>query len=607
MTSNRTPFPDSRRRPGLRRRPVLPLEAGHDHPTRSTRPWTSSPPAGERITELETREAGHFAELQRAARPAGRHGHRDQPRPGRGHRRAWPGSTPSTGRSPSSPGGARTGDEDAGYQPRPAPAWWTARRRRTAVAPGGIAGLGRARLPPRLRPPRRPRRLLGRARPVPVRASTSPASCGPRSTSSPPAAPACCPPRPSTRPASCPPSPPSWPTETTGCGHHRRQPTRGTPMTNQVLRQALAYAGRGWPVFPCQPGQKTPATRARLPRRHHRPGPDQRVVRPPPRPQPRHRHRRPRPDVLDIDHRGPAGSGFPALARLSTGRAARRRRRPVRTPSGGCTSTSPDPASAAATCPPATSTSSPRAATSSPALPDRRPPYEHVNALARHGGSTGTPPPLAPAPAPSGRDSPGRHGDGDRQALARWVAAQREGNRNAGLYWAANRALETSHAADLSPLAAAARQAGLTEPEITRTLESARRSTPSSQPRTSPVPRPKEQADMTDSPRQPSTSHQSPAARRRPRRPRTRRPAARRRRHLPLHRGRRRPRARHRPRPRRRPPRPHPGDNQGTAKVHRRPFPAPVWTPAAPGYGCAPCMSWATARPASPAPSASAR
>ena len=30
---------------------------------------------------------------------------------------------------------------------------------------------------------------------------------------------------------------------------------------NPALRQALAYARRGWPVFPCQPGQKIPATR----------------------------------------------------------------------------------------------------------------------------------------------------------------------------------------------------------------------------------------------------------------------------------------------------------------------------------------------------------
>jgi hypothetical protein len=69
------------------------------------------------------------------------------------------------------------------------------------------------------------------------------------------------------------------------------------------------------------------------------------------------------------------------------------------------------------------------------------------------------------------RQTPGEQVD----TLARWVAVQREGNRNNGLFWAANRALETDHAADLSPLAAAARQAGLTEPEIIRTLESARR------------------------------------------------------------------------------------------------------------------------------------
>ena len=48
--------------------------------------------------------------------------------------------------------------------------------------------------------------------------------------------------------------------------------------------------------------------------------------------------------------------------------------------------------------------------------------------------------------------------------LITWPAgspAQPEGNRNAGLFWAANRALETDPAADLSPLAAAARHAGL--------------------------------------------------------------------------------------------------------------------------------------------------
>ena len=53
--------------------------------------------------------------------------------------------------------------------------------------------------------------------------------------------------------------------------------------------------------------------------------------------------------------------------------------------------------------------------------------------------------------------------------------SQAEGNRNAGLFWAANRALDADPAADLSPLAAAARHAGLGEREITRTLDSARK------------------------------------------------------------------------------------------------------------------------------------
>jgi hypothetical protein len=46
------------------------------------------------------------------------------------------------------------------------------------------------------------------------------------------------------------------------------------------------------------------------------------------------------------------------------------------------------------------------------------------------------------------------------------------------LFWAANRALDTDPAADLSALAAAARQAGLGEREITRTLDSARETGP---------------------------------------------------------------------------------------------------------------------------------
>jgi hypothetical protein len=71
--------------------------------------------------------------------------------------------------------------------------------------------------------------------------------------------------------------------------------------------------------------------------------------------------------------------------------------------------------------------------------------------------------------------APGQSADRRLGQLARWVARQPEGNRNAGLYWAANRALDANPAADLSPLAAAARQAGLGDAEVAHTLDSARK------------------------------------------------------------------------------------------------------------------------------------
>ena len=109
-------------------------------------------------------------------------------------------------------------------------------------------------------------------------------------------------------------------------------------MTSARLRQALEYAARGWPVFPCNAGQKTPATS--------------------------HGHRdattdpaqitawftrnphwnlaiatgAPGPDVLDIDQHGPAGNGYAAFTTLTkaglTGRRggirAHAQRRPAR-------------------------------------------------------------------------------------------------------------------------------------------------------------------------------------------------------------------------------------------------------------------------------------
>ena len=61
----------------------------------------------------------------------------------------------------------------------------------------------------------------------------------------------------------------------------------------------------------------------------------------------------------------------------------------------------------------------------------------------------------------------------DVSHLAAWVASQPEGNRNEGLFWAANRAVEAGDTATLDGLARAARDAGLEEREIDRTIRSA--------------------------------------------------------------------------------------------------------------------------------------
>ena len=188
----------------------------------------------------------------------------------------------------------------------------------------------------------------------------------------------------------------------------------------------------------------------------------------------------PGPDVLDVDQHGPAGNGFAAFARLRAGRAAGRRRRlrphPQRRPAR-LLHRHPPAQRPPARQPPGLPVR--RRLHPGPALP--RSAASPTSCLSTTGGH-GTldwdavtwllqPQRHQHQQRPQPRPDPGHALDG----LARWVAAQPEGNRNAGLFWAANRALETDPAADLSPLAAAARQAGLADPEITRTLESARR------------------------------------------------------------------------------------------------------------------------------------
>jgi Bifunctional DNA primase/polymerase, N-terminal len=250
-------------------------------------------------------------------------------------------------------------------------------------------------------------------------------------------------------------------------------------MTDATLRQALAFAARGCPVLPCQPGRKTPATRHGVrdattdPRqitawfgRH----PDWNLA---------IATGAPGPDVLDVDQHGPAGNGYAAFRQLRAAGLLDGARAWVRTPSGGL-----------------------HAYFTGTNQRNSHLPGHYLDFRSR-GGYVLTPPsqvdgkPYQLIQALRGRgvldweavvrhlhlqrqpdQQPARHpqlGRKDLSYLVRWVASQPEGNRNAGLFWAANRVLETDPYADLSPLAAAARQTGLEDKEIARTLDSARK------------------------------------------------------------------------------------------------------------------------------------
>jgi hypothetical protein len=248
-------------------------------------------------------------------------------------------------------------------------------------------------------------------------------------------------------------------------------------MTDATLRQALAYARLGWPVFPCLPGQKIPATRhgyldattdeQQITDWFGR-GADWNLA---------IATGAPGPDVLDVDQHGPAGNGFTAFNRLYRAGLVDGAAAYVRTPAGGM-----------------------HAYFTGSDQHNGRLPRHHLDFRSRGGYIVAPPSQIDGRPyqlitKPGGRgtldwDAVTRLLEPQRQLqrlpslparsrdlshLAQWLASQGEGNRNAGLFWAANRALDANRAADLSPLAVAARQAGLGDKEITRTLDSARK------------------------------------------------------------------------------------------------------------------------------------
>jgi hypothetical protein len=253
---------------------------------------------------------------------------------------------------------------------------------------------------------------------------------------------------------------------------------------NPVHRQALAYAERGWPVFPCLPGRKAPATEhghldattdpdkinAWFARR-----PDLNLA---------IATGIPGPDVLDIDSHGPAQNGYAALGELRQAGLLDGIAASVQTPSGGLHLYLLGSDQRCGHLPGRHVDF--RAQGGYVLAPPSRAggrPYVALKTLGGDGwldwaaATRLLSPDRSPLPLSRLRRPEGQPAQPQINALGRWLAIQREGNRNTGLFWAANRALEQDLDADLGPLAAAARQAGLEDPEITRTLDSARRTT----------------------------------------------------------------------------------------------------------------------------------
>ena len=247
--------------------------------------------------------------------------------------------------------------------------------------------------------------------------------------------------------------------------------------SESLLGQALAYTSRGWPVFPCLPGAKEPATTHGF----HDASTDGDQVRYWWRRQPEANVAistgLPGPDVLDVDQHGAAGNGFGAYRRLKAAGLVDGMSAVVATPGGGM-----------------------HCYFAGSGQRSGRLPHYHLDFRSRGGYVLAPPsqvrgrhyrliwcggrpgeldwPAVTGLLQPRGGTSARAWVDGpaDASRLLAWVRRLAEGNRNCGLFWAACRLIEAGQLDQLDDLAAAAAATDLPEQEIARTIASARRS-----------------------------------------------------------------------------------------------------------------------------------
>jgi hypothetical protein len=252
-------------------------------------------------------------------------------------------------------------------------------------------------------------------------------------------------------------------------------------LTNEperIVRRALAYARCGWPVFPCRPGRKEPATRSGFRdatvdddqiKYWWERQPDANVA---------IATGAPGPDVLDVDQHGPAGNGFPAYRQLKTAGLLDGAGAVVATPGGGLHVYFAGSGQACGRLPRLHLDF--RANGGYVLAPPSQISGKQYRLLSHRAGSGQLNWPEAADLLNQGR---GRSsllkpaGTADVSRLLRWVEQLKPGNRNCGLFWAACRAAEAGQLESLDDLAVAAAKTGLPHREIAQTIASARRTT----------------------------------------------------------------------------------------------------------------------------------
>jgi hypothetical protein len=253
-------------------------------------------------------------------------------------------------------------------------------------------------------------------------------------------------------------------------------------MRSPQEEAAHRYADHGWYVFPTAPGGKIPATEHGFldATTHHKQ--IQQWWRAEPRANVAIATGAPGPDVVDVDKHGDR-SGYAAWNSLRYAGLAGEPQAVIRTPSGGMHAYYKGTQQRNGSLPGhaidfrstggyVVTAPSKDAGGRSYAVVTKQPSAATFNwsAAREH---------LDPQRERQPQRSPQRPAGGPRDVshLAAWVASQREGNRNQGLFWAANRAVEAGDIATLDKLAHAARQAGLDDHEIDRTIRSAQTTT----------------------------------------------------------------------------------------------------------------------------------